>query len=165
MAIKLPLLRILPGVGREYRGRAERPAKPRLGVSDGEVPWQGPPCRGPSPGLGCRCIASSKPQPDDRVEGSIIKHEPWDKRREGSAEGSIRSAAGTSFTASRTETVGPGSKLPAHAGSPGGAGRAPRRHIRPSDAPQEILGVRAPRRLGRDHRRNACAQVCPSGCP
>ena len=151
------------GGGSGGPGRVERPAKPRLGVSDGDVPWQGPPCRNPFPGPGCRCIASCKPQPDGRVEGSVIKHEPWDKRRESTAEASIRPAVGTAFTTSRTETVGPGSKLPAHAGSPGGARRAPRRRIRPSDAPQETLGLHARLPPRRDQGATRAHRAAPRG--
>jgi hypothetical protein len=82
------------------------------------------------------------------IEGGLIKDERWNRVRQGTAEGSIRTAAGTSFTASRTKTVGPGSNLPAHTGAPGGVRRAPRRGIPPSDAPQEVLGLLARHRPG-----------------
>lgn len=124
--------------------------------------WK-PSCGGSVLGAGCRRIASSKLQPDDQVEGSVIKHEQWNKRREVTSAGSIRPAAGASFTASRKETVGPGSKLPAHAGTSGRARRAPRRRIRPSDAPQEILGLPARRPPGGITDPLACAHDSARG--
>ena len=148
MAINLPRP-VFPKGGVGSAGSGGTPDEPEAGVCQtAELPTGDPPCGGPSLEPGCRRIASSQPQPDGQVEGSVIKHEPCNKRREGTAEGSIRPAAGTSYTASRAETVGPGSNLPAHVGQPGGTGRAPRRGIRPIDAPQEVLGPLARRRRG-----------------
>jgi hypothetical protein len=122
------------------------PGEPSTAACQTELPTWGPRVRAFlwEPAAAVR----ARGQPDDHVEGSVIKHEPWNKVRQSTAEGSIRTAAGTSFTASRTETLGPGSNLPAHAGPPRGVRRAPRRGIRPSDAPQEVLGRLAPRPPG-----------------
>ena len=104
---------------------------PRVGA----LPWK----------LAASTSPQANPQPVNRLEWSVSKHEAWDKRGEGLAQASIRPSARASYTAPGTQIIEPSSNLLAPPGTSGGAPGPPPRHIRPSDSPEESLS-RIPRR-------------------